>query len=318
MRISKILLPRSLLLFLLLLPGAAAASERFVRTQILMGDVPVTFTIEDKASRREATYLAMEKAFDEARRLENSVSEWRPGSQATLLNRNAGKALVPVDRDMQTLLLKALEISETTDGAFDITFASCKGTPQAGPFHGGLPCPYDYRDVIVLPELGLAYLRPGATIGVSGIAKGFIVDAMVRVLRNAGFRKFLVNAGDLYAAGRWTIGIRDPEQPGGDASICQVTVKDRAVSTSGQYERGAHIVDPKTRKPATVLKSATVIAKTSTEADALATGLFVLGSQRGAEVVKEKRGIDALFVGQSDETSSVNLNPSQLRCRRSK
>src|SRR5262249_46527459 len=144
---------------------------------------------------------------------------------------------------------------------FDITFASKKKAAS-------------YRDVAIFPELGLAYLRPGVTIGVSGIAKGYIVNSMSRVLRQAGFRKFLVNAGDLYASGRWTIGIRNPDKPGSDESLCQITVVDRAVSTSGQYERGPHIVDPKTRKPDRARKSATVIASLSVEADALAKGFF--------------------------------------------
>jgi thiamine biosynthesis lipoprotein len=255
----------------LIQPEVASAAETFVRTQVLMGDVPVTLTIEDKISRRQAAFEAMEKAFEEARRLENSVSEWRPQSQATLLNQNAGRALVPIGRDMTTLLLKAREISEITDGAFDITFSSKNKNAI-------------YRDVVVIPELGLAYLPAHVKIGVSGIAKGYIVDAMARILQKSGFKKFLVDAGDLYAAGKWTIGIRDPNRPGSGESLCRIMVKNRAVSTSGLYERGNHIIDPRTKKPAQHFGSVTVIAPTSIRADALATGIFVLG----------KKGMDSL------------------------
>ncbi len=274
---------RRVLFFALFLLPAGLQAETFARTQILMGDVPVTLTVDAKQTRREKAFLAMEKAFEEARRLENAVSEWRPESQATLLNRNAGRALVPVDGDMLRILLRANEIAEMTDGAFDITFASKKKNVT-------------YRDVVVLPELGLAYLRPGVKIGVSGIAKGYIVDSMSRILRKAGFKKFLVDAGDLYASGRWTIGIRNPDQPGGRGTLCEIDVETQAVSTSGLYERGAHIIDPRTRKPAMGLKSVTVISPTSMTADALATGFFVLGPEESEKVLADHPEIRAVFV----------------------
>lgn len=285
---------RVLLLALFLLPVTVQAGT-FARTQILMGDVPVSLTVEAKPSRRERAFLAMETAFEEARRLENSLSEWREGSQATRLNRNAGRALVPVDRDMMEILLRAREVSEMTGGAFDITFSSKRKNVS-------------YRDVITIPELGLAYLRPGVTIGVSGITKGFIVDAMARVLRKAGFKRFLVDAGDLYAAGRWEIGIRDPDRPGGNGSLCEIDVKDQAVSTSGQYERGLHIVEPRTRRRPHDLKSVTVVAKDSTTADALATGLFVLGPQESERFLEKHPGIRAVFV-RSDTSSPPRCAP---------
>src|SRR5262249_52842452 len=154
-------------------------------------------------SLREKAYRAMEAAFQEARRIENTVSEWRPESQTTLLNQNAGKGFVPIGQDLMTTLEKARDFSEMTDGAFDITFAS-KCTQKRGVLQS---CP-TYHDVTLLPELGLARISRGTRIGVSGIAKGYIVDRMSDVLKKAGFKKFLVNAGDLYAAGSWKIKIR--------------------------------------------------------------------------------------------------------------
>lgn len=271
-----------LLSLLLLTPGILHAAT-FQRTQVLMGDVPVTLIIETIPSRKDKAFFAMEKAFEEARRLENSVSEWREGSQATLLNQNAGRALVPIDGDMTKILLKAREISEITDGAFDITFSSGKKGVS-------------YRDVVVLEELSLAYLRPGVKIGVSGIAKGYIVDAMAGILRKAKFKKFLVDAGDLYAAGHWTIGIRDPDRHGSQEPLRRVTVQDRAVSTSGTYERGPHIIDPKTKRPVSHFKSVTVIARDSATADALATGLFVLGKEKAKEIIELQKDVGVLLI----------------------
>jgi len=276
-----------------------------------MGNVTVTITIEDKASRRELAFSAMEKAFGDARRIENTVSEWRPESQTTRLNQNAGKALVPIGHDLMTILEKAQEISEMTDGAFDITFPSKNKTVS-------------YRDVVMLPELGLAYLRPGVTIGVSSIAKGYIVDHMSAILKKGGVRKFLVNAGDLYASGRWKVGLRDPGRPGSSDSLCELTVQDRAVSTSGDTERGPHIIDPKTHQPAPDRGSVTVIAKTSTMASPMATGFFVLGKEKAEKILAEKHNFSAVFIENGGEKKGGKdgkidaLNPSRgrtFRCR---
>ncbi len=273
---------------LLSLPAGLQASNRFERTQILMGNVSVTLTVEAPVAKKNKAVEAMTRAFDEAKRIENEISEWRPGSEATRLNQNAGKRPVPIGRDMTAILLKAKEVSEITDGAFDITFSSKKRK-------------ISYRDVLLFPEKGLAYLRPGVKIGVSSVAKGFIVDRMSEVLRGAGFRKFLVNAGDLYAAGRWRIVIRDPDRPGGDQGVCEVTVQDRAVSTSGQYERGPHIIDPKTGQPAAGLKSVTVIAKKSIDASPLATGFFVLGKEKAETILAKRTDVTAMFVANDEK-----------------
>lgn len=265
------MLEKGLTLFLLLFLVAASdllAAERLSRTQILMGDVPVSITIETSSRRRADALKAMTCAFEEVRRIEDEVSEWRPESQTSLLNRYAGKALVPIGEDLLKILSKAAEISEATGGAFDITFPSRSRVVS-------------YRDVIIFPELYLVTLRRGVRIAVSGIAKGYIVDAMTGVLRQAGFRKFLVNAGDIYASGRWDIEIRDPDDPRGAKTLCRLSVRDRAVSTSGQYERGGHIVDPGSGRPVDYWKSLTVVAGDSMTADALATGLFVLAGRGG-------------------------------------
>ncbi len=242
---------KTFIAFFLLFP-LPLFSATFQRTQILMGDVPVGITV--KTDRKEKAYRAMGKAFDEVRRLDAAVSEWRDSSDVTRLNRHAG-LWVPIGPDLMAILVKAREISERTDGAFDVTFASrAKGVT--------------YRDVQLLPELGLARLAKKKTrIGVSSIAKGYIVDRMAFILRKSGFRNFLINAGDIYAAGAWKVFLK-----GSDRSF---TLHNEAISTSGLYERGDHIVDPRTRRTPRFYESATVIAPTSMMASPLATALFV-------------------------------------------
>ncbi len=284
----------ALLISLLGVASELSAAERLSRTQILMGDVPVSITIETSLSRRENAFMAMGFAFDEAQRIEGEVSEWRPESQTSLLNQNAGRALVPIGRDLLTILMKASEVSRATHGSFDITFPSKNRL-------------LSYEDVIVLPELGLAALRSGVTIAVSGIAKGYIVDAMKRVLQRAGFTRFLVNAGDIYAAGRWQVAIRDPEDPGGDRTLCRLTLRDQAVSTSGPYERGGHIIDPENGRPVHSLKSLTVVTSDSMTADALATGLFVLGVRGTASLSSTLRNLKGVGVVSVDSGGGIEL-----------
>ncbi len=271
-----------------------------------MGNVPVSIVIE--TSKKEKAYEAMEEAFLEAKRLENEISEWRPGSQTSLLNRSNGRYLVPIGGNLLKILTRAREISELTDGAFDITFASWKLHPPPTPSHqgrgdilfrnslplegGGLGRGWKgYEGVHLIPDLNLAYLDPRIEIGISGIAKGAIVDRMAAVIQKEGFRRFLINAGDLYASGRWKIGIRRPETES-ERTVCFVTVKNRAVSTSGDYERGAHLIDPKTGRPTRPFKSITVIARNSTLADALATGLFVAGPEKIKSILKKTKGVE--------------------------
>lgn len=269
--------------------------QKFGRTQLLMGNVPVSITVEAASGKEQKVYEAMERAFEEARRIENEVSEWRSESQTSLLNHYAGKSLVPIGYDLIEILLLAHKISEMSDGAFDITFVSPDKKAT-------------YRDVVVLPSFSLAYLKnSGVKIAVSGIAKGYIVDRMSDVLRQEGFKKFLVNAGDLYASGRWEVGIRDPDHPGEEKTICKLKVKDQAVSTSGLYERGAHIIDPKTRKTVAHAGSVTVIAKSSAVADALATGAFVLGKQRLPSLLEKIPDTKVVLIDTSSPPRCVPL-----------
>lgn len=287
-----------------LLFSYAAFAETIIRTQILMGNIPVSVSIDTAQSRRGLAIGTMEKAFAEAKRVENTVSEWREESDATRLNQNAGKAWVPIGKDMRQILLLSRDISEKTDGAFDITFPS--SDRQA-----------TYRDILLEPELSLAFLpRKGMRIAVSGIAKGYIVDRMSDVLKKAGFKKYLINAGDIYAQGRWTVGIRDPDGPP-EAFLCQATLENQAISTSGNYERGPHLIDPTTKKPALGFKSLTVIAQKAALADALGTGLFVAGPVVAPCLLSSFSEITVLIFDTAAPPHCVRLPPSKTdECRR--
>lgn len=292
----------NLLFLILFISPSLPAAEKFSRSQLLMGNISVSITIETSSHQRMSALKAMEEAFSEAKRVESRVSEWRPESQTSLLNRNAGKAWIPIGHDLMTILLRAQEISEATEGAFDISFASSDREAS-------------YKDIQIQPALMLARLdRTPMKIGVSGIAKGYIVDRMSEVLEKRGFKRFIVDAGDLFYRGKWTTGIKNPDAPEGPP-VCRFTVKDQAVSTSGLYERGPHILDPKTKRPIHTLKSITVVAQKTIDSDAWATALFVLGPQKGLEVPKNYPQFSALLIDQKNHRTGVQRSAMTDRCQ---
>ncbi|MFJ5261931.1 FAD:protein FMN transferase [Streptomyces sp. NPDC088387] len=119
---------------------------------------------------------------------------------------------------------------------------------------------------------------PGRGLDPCAVVKGWSVQRAARLLTEAGVRRFCLNAGgDVVAAGGpWRVGVRHPERADRVCVVLEIT--DGAVATSARYERGDHIVDGRTGRPATGLLSLTVVAPTLTEADATATAAFALGA----------------------------------------
>ncbi|MET8452535.1 FAD:protein FMN transferase [Streptomyces sp. NPDC005209] len=120
---------------------------------------------------------------------------------------------------------------------------------------------------------------PGRGLDPCAVVKGWSVQRAAELLTAAGVRRFCLNAGgDVVAAGGpWRVGIRHPEQADRVCAVLEIT--DGAVATSGRYERGDHIVDGRTGRPARGLLSVTVVAAGLTEADATATAAFALGAE---------------------------------------
>lgn len=216
----------------------------------------------------------------------------------------------------------ALRVAEASDGAFDPTVGDAmmrRGfdrehrtgrrvvADHAATAGGGATAPPpDFRDVVLDEEHRTITLRRPLVLDLGAVAKGLAIDLAARELESSG--DFAINAGgDLFAAGLnhdgqpWTIGIRHPRKPG--ALITSVRVSNRAVCTSGDYERpapdglpGHHILDPRRAASATSAVSATVIAPTAMTADALATAAFVLGPDAGLAFLRRME-VEGLIVG---------------------
>ncbi|MFI6207768.1 FAD:protein FMN transferase [Streptomyces sp. NPDC051041] len=158
------------------------------------------------------------------------------------------------------------------------------------------------RDVLALCEeyraaTGGAFdvRLPGRGLDPCAVVKGWSVQKAAGLLTAAGARRFCLNAGgDVVAAGGpWRVGVRHPDHAGRLCTVLEVA--DAAVATSARYERGDHIVDGRTGRPATGLLSMTVVAPTLTEADTVATAAFALGAE-GVEWAASREGCEVFAV----------------------
>ena len=292
-------------------PVSASAPAKVVARSFPVMGTEVTFSAytaePDKAEH------AFAAAYDEIRRVEKLMTDWeRPGepeSDIVKINKAAGKKAVKVDPETVEVIEKSLEMSRRSEGAFDITFAAMHGLWKFDEdMDHTIPAPeeiekrrklIDWRDVVVNAKVGTVKLRrPGMRMGLGGIAKGYAVDRCAAVLRSAGLKDFMVQAGgDLYVSGRkgsvnWMVGVRDPR--GGPRDIiARMPIEDHAFSTAGDYERGFvlngrryhHIIDPKTGYPATASREVTIFAPNAFLADALDDSVFILGPEKGMKLV---------------------------------
>ena len=279
-------------------PSAESAPVELSRSQPLMG---TTFRIEALADDSESGSRAIAAAFREVDRVEGLISSWDSSSQLSQVNRRAGEGPVEVGPELLELVETSLDISRRTRGAFDITFASCGSLwsfrePSIPSERAMRRCrqKIDYRRIELDPAAGTLFLPDEEIeIGVGGIGKGYGVDRAVATLEQHGIHSYIVDGGGdvrVRADGRrrpWRVGIAHPRRP--DRLLGQLSVERGAVVSSGDYERYFerdgrryhHILDPRTARPARKSVAVTVLADRAAEADALSTGLFVLGPKAG-------------------------------------
>jgi len=267
---------------------------------------------------------AIEAAYAEVERIEQIMSEWRPSSELSQLNDAAGGAMRPLSPELFEVLQRSKQISEATEGAFDPTF---HGVGQLWHFEPGAAPPtreavaaklslVDWRAIELDPNTSSGRLaRPGMKIGLGAIAKGYGVDRASQVLKQRGFMHHIVEGGgDTYVAGskggaQWKVGIQRPDGPG---SLAAIPATDRAIVTSGGYQRFleidgkryAHIIDPRTGWPleeASSAQSVTVLASDATDADAYATAISVMGPVKGLAYVEAHPALSAVLVARSGE-----------------
>ena len=248
---------------------------------------------------------AVDAIFDEVERLDLLMSTYKEDSRISEINRDAAERAVVAGDELYRLIERSLDISVLTKGAFDITYDSVgqhydfrnRLRPDAETVESERVL-IDYRLVQLDQVAGtVRFLQDGVRINLGGIAKGYVVERGVNILRRAGVAHAIVTAGgDSRLLGDrrgkpWMVGIRDPRNEGQVA--ISVPLEDEAISTSGDYERyfdeeGVryhHILSPSTGAPASGVHSATVFGPDAVITDALSTSVFVMGVDHGLRLI---------------------------------
>ncbi|MFJ1932367.1 MULTISPECIES: FAD:protein FMN transferase [unclassified Kitasatospora] len=206
------------------------------------------------------TPAALRRIADRLHRIDAVFSPYRPDSDISRLDRGE-LALADCDPQVRAVLAACREVAAQTDGFFTE--------------------------------------RPGGRLDPSGWVKGWAVEEAAGLLRAAGARQYCVSGGgDVQTAGGpWRIGVAHPLRP--DALAAVLGGDDLAVATSGTAERGAHILDPHTGRPALGLASLTLVGAPGTgiaRTDAWATGAFAMGPDRALVWAARQPGVEALAV----------------------
>lgn len=281
---------------------AGRAERRFEFTRLVMG---VAARVELYAPDEAGARAAASAAWDRMEQLEGVMSDYRPDSELMRLCDRAGGPPVAVSDDLMRVMVRAEQISEASDGAFDVTIGPLVGFWREARRSGTLPSRaalaaamtrVGYQKVEIDQEAGTIRLAmTGMRLDLGGIGKCFAADEAIRVLRRLGRPRCLVAiAGDIVAGDPppgtqgWKVAVRRP-----DGSTQLMLLANRAVSSSGDTEqfveiggrRYSHIVDPRTGLGLENRIGATVTAHDGATADALSTAVCILGAERGRAVV---------------------------------
>ena len=305
-----------LILLLLATQSLSFGQQIFKKKQSLLGS-PFEITVVAKDSVQGNLFSDL--AIAEVKRIENLISDWIPTSQISKVNQNAGISPVKVDKEVFDLVERATKISKLTSGAFDISYASMDRIWKFDGSMKEMPTPEEirksvekvgYQNIILNPKDTTIFLKnKGMKLGLGGIGQGYIADKIKVLLQEKGCKSGLVNvSGDINTWGKqpngnvWTVGIVNPMNK--NKVFATFPLDDSAVETSGSYEkyvtfngkRYSHIIDPRTGYPATGIISVSVFAKQTELADALATGIFVMGVEVGLDLINQLKGIGCIIV----------------------
>ena len=308
--------------FLILLPVVFSCSESekdlLRRSQFIMGTlVEITVLSPDT----DIAQMAIGQAFDEMLRLERLMSTHLPDSEISRLNAAAGsKTFLSVSPEVLEVIQRAIYWGNKSNGALDISIGPVSSLWRFDDENPAIPDAQRLARAVRLVNFGdieidastVRLKQPVMSLHLGAIAKGYAVDRAMDVLVNLKIRHAMINAGgDLKALGSrkdgkpWNIGLQHPRKP--EKMISSFGLANKAVATSGDYQkyfilgdtRYHHILDPVSGMPARGLISSTIIADSVMDADALATAVFVLGSDKGIRLIDSLEGVEGMLVPHS-------------------
>ncbi len=308
---------KNLILALFSLTTMTSFGQIAHKRKLSMLGSPFEITVVTKDTVKANEYIDL--AIAEVKRIENQISDWIPTTPISQVNQNAGVKSIKVPLEVFELVERSIKISELTSGAFDISYASMDkiwkfdGSMKSMPTEEAIKksvIKIGYKNIVLDKKEQTIFLKyEGMKLGLGGIGQGYIADKVKELLFSKGCKAGLVNvSGDINAWGRqpdgrtWFVGIVNPINK--NKVFASFPLEDNAVETSGSYEkfvifndqRYSHIIDPRTGYPSTGVVSVSVFAKQTEIADALATGVFVLGVEVGLDLVNQLKGIGCIIV----------------------
>ncbi|MDX2269296.1 MAG: FAD:protein FMN transferase [Bryobacter sp.] len=289
-------------------------SLRYEATRQAMGTV---FTVTAYGKNQTQLEAAVGAALEEAARLDNLLSNYKPQSEWSKLNRAAAERPVRVERELFDLLAKCRQYSQQSEGTFDITVGPLMRS--WGFFKGEGRFPHRAEVRVAMAGVGFENVRlnaadqtvqfahPATEMDPGGIGKGYAVKKMVEILREAGVKNAFVSAGgsSLYGLGTppgkpgWEVKVSHPKYKNRDVAV--VHLKNQAMATSGSAEKHfvasgeiySHIMDPRTGFPAKGMLSVSLVAPDAMDVEAWAKPMYILGPQWAAQ--HKPKGMRVLF-----------------------
>jgi len=314
---------------------AAGCRQRVEMVQTVMGVIPAKITVvSTEMSDREIT-RAIESAFAAIDDINDLMSVYVESSDVSRLNRSGPDEMVKLNAMTFEVLEQSKNYSRLTQGAFDVTVMPLVEIWGFYPTRKGV-VPLDNEIAETLKKVGYDKLLinkveksagfrvSGMKVDLGAIAKGYAVDQAMAVLKKIGVDNALVEiGGEVATMGRnaedkvWRIGLQHPNKKL-NMVMAVVGLEDRAVATSGDYQnffevagvRYSHIIDPRTGRPVeNNICSVTVLASACTEADALATGISVIGVEAGLELLNSRDDLEGIIIERlPDDELKIHLS----------
>jgi thiamine biosynthesis lipoprotein len=290
--------------------------QRDTSTRLGMGTIVSIILLHEPGTDDEKI---MDAAFNEINRLSGIMNHYDENSEISRLNRDG--YLENADPQLIEVINSALAYNKLTRGAFDITVFPIIELYKNSFNENKVPQEKEIKkvlklvgsDKVVVHGRNIRLKKKGMKLTLAGLAKGYIVDMASKLLMDRGISNHLINAGgDIKAVGlredgrKWKIAIQDPEKKKNYLDVIELT--DSSVATSGNYENYYdpkkiffHITDPKTGFSPALNSSASIIAPTTMEADALATALMVMAPDYGIPFINSLPGREALIISRDEK-----------------
>lgn len=291
------------------------------RTTLLMGGrFDITIVAKDSLTAKQN----IDSCIKEISRIEDLISDWKPQSQVSQVNSNAGIRPVKVDREVFDLTRRAIRLSKETNGAFDISFAAMEKIWRFDGSMTKVPSPdavkrsvskVGYGNILLDSVNCTIFLRlKGMKIGFGALGEGYAGDRCREMMLAKGINAGIINAsGDMAAWGKqpdgkaWNIGIVNPFNS--DTVFVTLPLRQNAMVTSGSYQkfvmikgkRYSHIIDPRTGYPASGIISVSVTGPSAERANGFSTSMMVMGRQKALKFIKRYPQYNYLIITDNRE-----------------